>query len=137
MATAQDRWWIIGSAAVALHLDNNIPVSDVDVMLSVADAKTIKSQLGLQPEPAVPHPLFRSEEYFMWSANAIPVEFMANFAVRAGGRWEQVAFNTRQIFTLAGQPLYAPDRMELSALLKLFGRPKDLARLAMLKDASF
>eukprot|EP01042_Synura_sphagnicola_P034499 gene34499-44255_t len=37
METAQEPWWIIASAAAALHGAKPITVADVDVLLSVED----------------------------------------------------------------------------------------------------
>ncbi len=38
---AQSHWWVIGSAAVALHGATQISVGDVDILLSAEDAKAI------------------------------------------------------------------------------------------------
>jgi len=39
MAGADDPWWIIASAAVALHGADPGHVADVDVLLSIRDAR--------------------------------------------------------------------------------------------------
>jgi len=51
MENAQDPWWIIASAAVALHGADPGPVGDVDVLLSLSDARRIIQTIGLALQP--------------------------------------------------------------------------------------
>jgi hypothetical protein len=132
MAEAREPWWIIGSAALALHLQKEIDVTDVDVLLSVADACDVREKLKIPFTPISPHPLFHSKEYFTWDRHALPAEFMAGFSVHIEGKWQKVTCRSRQLFEVAGHAIYTPDIVELASLFKLFGRPKDLARLALL-----
>jgi hypothetical protein len=46
---AQDPWWGISSAAVALHGVTPIEVRDVDVLMSVGDAQQLMDALGVVP----------------------------------------------------------------------------------------
>lgn len=137
MAPAQRPWWIIGSAAVALHLDRSIDVADVDVLLFPDDARLVRQQLGISSPTAEAHHLFRSEEYFTWTGNGLPVEFMAGLSVFTGNEWTKIAMRTRQAFATGTASIYTPDVDELAGLLKLFGRPKDKERLALLEKAGF
>jgi hypothetical protein len=132
MTNAKEPWWIIGSAAVALHLQRDIGVNDVDVLLSIADAGEIREKLAIPCAPISPHPLFHSDHYFTWDRLALPAEFMAGFSVCVEGKWRKVICRTRRSFEIAGQTIYTPDLDELASLLRLFGRPKDMARLALL-----
>lgn len=50
MNDAYDPWWIIASAAVALHGADAGHISDVDVLLSVDDAMRILPALGVKPQ---------------------------------------------------------------------------------------
>ncbi|MFM2410304.1 MAG: hypothetical protein RL481_1132 [Pseudomonadota bacterium] len=134
MAEANNPWWIIGSAAVALHLERDVGVNDIDILLSVDDARAIRTGLGIAAEKPKPHPLFHSIEYFSWDYPFLPIEFMADFSVRVGGAWEKVCCKTRQSFDIAGSVVYAPNLDELEMLLALFARPKDMRRLALLKE---
>jgi len=128
MATARDRWWIIGSAAVALHGGDAGPVADVDVVLGIGDARRVFSQLGLEPRHGAPHPDFRSRLFATWHRSALPVEYMAGFHHRTGGVWRPVAPVTRTEVLVTGGSVFVPGREELIALLADFGRPKDIAR---------
>ncbi|MGL5838620.1 MAG: hypothetical protein ACRCY3_08990 [Sphingorhabdus sp.] len=133
MALSRDPWWIIGSAAIAIHLQQDVGVKDIDILLSVDDACRVRHQLAIPYMPARPHPLFASKEYFAWYQPAIPVEFMAGFSVCVQHQWHPIECRTRQSFVVGDERVYVPDIGELASLLKLFGRPKDLNRLALLK----
>ena len=49
MRHARDPWWVISSAAVALHGVTPIEVGDVDVLMSAADAQWAMDRLGVVP----------------------------------------------------------------------------------------
>jgi hypothetical protein len=137
LAEADEPWWIIGSAAVALHLGRDIDVNDVDVLLAVEDARRVRKLLDIPAKKPKPHPLFHSVEYFSWNEPPLPVEFMADFSVFIEGGWSRVSCNTRQPFDVGGSVIYAPAAEELARLLTSFGRPKDKARLSLLRGDSF
>jgi hypothetical protein len=136
MVEARKPWWIIGSGAVALHLQRDIDLNDVDMLLSVEDARSVRKRLGIAANRPVPHPLFHSVEYFSWNKPPLPVEFMADFSVCVEGAWEKVSCKTRQPFNVDGRIVYVPDVEELAQLLARFGRPKDTARLSLLREKS-
>lgn len=137
MVQARDPWWVIGSAAVSLHIGKNIAVQDIDVLLSVEDARKVRRELDIVATPNEPHPLFFSEEYFTWIANPLKVEFMAGFAVFSRGKWEKIMCGTRQLFVVGTQNIYVPEAIEMGLLLNLFGRPKDDERLCLLRQSGF
>jgi hypothetical protein len=57
---------------------------------------------------------------------------MGDFEVRTGEVWRRVEPTTREPRTVAGRTLFVPSRRELAGILRLFGRPKDLARADLL-----
>ena len=128
MAVAEDRWWIIGSAAVALHGADLTDVRDVDIVLSIADAARILSHLGIAPDAGAGHPDFRSRIFATWGGAALPVEFMADFHCRSRDRWLPVQPTTRIAISGEGWTVFVPDKDELGAILAMFGRPKDIER---------
>ena len=132
MAVAREPWWIIASAAIALHGGRVGDVADVDVLTSAADARRIARHLGLELRAPAPHPRFRSEVYLAWGGAPLPVEFMAGFAVRCGDAWRAVVPATRQAVQIGGVELHVPERGELRAIVESFGRPKDLLRAGLL-----
>lgn len=132
MNDAYDPWWIIASAAVALHGADAGHISDVDVLLSVDDAMRILPALGVKPQKKEGHPIFRSRIFATWNDAPLPVEFMAGFCYRSGDDWLQVQPITRQTVKVDGVTVFIPARTELRRLLEGFGRPKDLLRVRQL-----
>jgi hypothetical protein len=128
MDQALEPWWIIASAAVALHGADPGHVADVDLLLSVADARRILPAIGVEPRPGTPHSVFRSSVFGTWTGTALPVEFMADFQRRWGEAWLPVRPATRQAVEIQGAVVFVPERTELQAMLAAFGRPKDMER---------
>ncbi|WCT73822.1 hypothetical protein PQ455_00905 [Sphingomonas naphthae] len=131
MAEARDPWWIIGSAAVALH-GATTTIADVDVLTSARDAHAFLTQTGGAAVEAATDPHFRSALFGRWHGPPLPVEVMGDLHLNEGG-WRMVELKTRQSMEVAGATLFIPSREELIALLHRFGRPKDFARAALLE----
>ena len=132
MVGARDPWWIIGSAAVALHGADPGSIDDIDVVLSVSDATRVLPSLGVALTPGGSDGQFRSALYNRWTEPKHPAEFMAGFELFEEGAWVPVVFSSREEI---GSGLFVPSRDELHALLLRFGRPKDLRRAASLRSA--
>lgn len=136
MENARDAWWIIASAAVALHGADPGPVADVDVLLSLRDARRIIPLLGLPVQGGSDHAEFRSTIFATWRELPLPVEFMADFHHCRDGHWHPIVPTTRERIAVDGKTLFVPDRAELGNILQSFGRPKDLARAVRLAALS-
>ncbi len=134
MKETRDPWWIIASAAAALHGAKPITVADVDVLLSVADAHRILPVLGIQPCQGPPNQLFRSKILAKWPAPPVPVDLMAGFEHRVGDTWHPVRPLTRQPIRIGAATVYVPERDELRRIIAGFGRPKDLERARLLAE---
>ena len=132
MRAAHDPWWIITSAAVALHGADPGAVSDVDVLLSVTDAERILPTIGVAPRRGSAHPAFRSRIFGTWTGAPLPVEFMADFRYRSGTEWLPLQPATRLPVDVGGVTVFIPDRADLIAMLAAFGRPKDSDRIRSL-----
>jgi hypothetical protein len=131
--TAHDPWWLIGSAAVALHGAPVDDIADVDVLMSLADADALLRAAGVDPAPGIPDARFRSLLFGTWRAPPLPVEVMAGLDVAADDGWRRIAPETRIPVALGGETLFVPARDELGAILTAFGRPKDLERARLLR----
>ena len=129
---ARDPWWIISSAAVALHGVTPIEVGDVDVLMSVADARRAMDRLGVVPIEDGASALFRSTLFGRWETPPLVVEIMAGFHVAAAAGWTEVLPRTRMPALVEGSVVYVPERVELAGMLRLFGRPQDLERVRLL-----
>ncbi|HXH17289.1 MAG TPA: hypothetical protein VNJ10_14300 [Sphingomonas sp.] len=130
----RDPWWIISSAAVALHGVTPIAVGDVDVLVSVADATRVMDALGVAPTTDAANSVFRSAVFGRWTGAPLVVEIMADFHVATSGGWVGILPRTRVPILVEGRVAHVPDREELLAMLRLFGRPKDLARAGLLTN---
>ncbi|MES3152615.1 hypothetical protein [Sphingomonas faeni] len=132
MPDAQDPWWVISSAAVALHGVAPITVGDVDLLMSVGDARRLMDKLSVAPIEDGPSAMFRSTLFARWETPHLVVEIMAGFHVATGAGWTEVLPRTRVPIIVQGRVVYVPDRVELAGMLRLFGRPKDLERVRLL-----
>ena len=132
MGLAVDDWWVIASAAAALHGVSEPPVADVDVLLSDADALVVLKAIGVEPLAGSPHPLFRSRILGRWTETPLAVEFMAGFHFREGDIWRPVLPQTREVVALSRGTVFVPSREELAEMLTLIGRPKDRQRARVL-----
>lgn len=136
MTAANEPWWVISSAAVALHGADAGQVADVDVLLGAADARRILPAIGIEPRPGPPHPAFRSGIFGIWTEAALPIEFMADFQHRSSGSWLTVRPSTRRPAQIGQTMVFIPEKAELEAMLVAFGRPKDLQRARSLAGPS-
>lgn len=132
MAPALRPWWIIGSAAVALHGADPGNIDDIDIVLSFDDAARVLPALGVELAAGGSDGQFRSAIYNRWTAPAHPAEFMAGFELYEAGDWIPVTFETREEIRPG---IFVPSCSELHDLLLRFGRPKDLRRAASLRSA--
>ena len=132
MRDARDPWWVIASAAVALHGVTPIEVGDVDLVMSVGDACRLMDALGITPIEDGASSLFRSTLFGRWETPPLVVEIMAGFHVAAAAGWTEVLPRTRMPALVEGSVVYVPERVELAGMLGLFGRPKDLERVRLL-----
>ena len=132
MRDARDPWWVISSAAVALHGVAPVTVGDVDVVTSVEDARRVMTRLGVVPAKESASPMFRSAVFGQWMAPPLMVEIMAGFHVATAAGWTEVLPRTRVPILVERAAVYVPDREELAEMLRLFGRPKDLERVRLL-----
>ena len=132
MREARDPWWVISSAAVALHGVGPIEVGDVDVVTSVEDARRMMARLGVGPAKESASPIFRSTVFGRWTAPPLMVEIMAGFHAATPAGWTEVLPKTRVPIEVEEATIYVPDRVELAEMLRLFGRPKDYERIRLL-----
>jgi hypothetical protein len=131
-APATDPWWVISSAAVALHGVAVDDVRDVDVLMSCRDAADTLARSRSMQKSVGGNELFRSEVFGIWSEPPHPVEIFGGFEFAHAGRWTRVVPASRKRIEIAGHALFVPAREELRAMLIGFGRPKDLARACLL-----
>ena len=133
MRDAQDDWWIIASAAMALHGAAPIEVADVDLLTSERDGHALLGALDLPFVPPVATDRFRSALFARWDGAPVPIEIMAGFHVRSGDGWRPIVPTTRIAMPVGEATLFVPSIDELIAHCRLYGRPKDARRAAILQ----
>jgi hypothetical protein len=131
-AAAREPWWIIGSAAAFLH-GARTPVADIDLLMSAGDAAAVLEAAGVTASAGGESDLFSSEVFGTIRGNGLPIEVFGGFGLRAGQHWRPVVLKTRVAAAVGACTLWVPAREELAALFRSFGRPKDLARAALLE----
>lgn len=132
VAEASDDWWIIGSAAVALHGFDVATVRDVDLLMSARDAEAFLKRVGGHEPAGKPSTKFRSDVFGTWTAPPLPVEVMGGFSLSTSNGWRPVWPESRERKTIGEHALFVPSVPELKAMLLSFGRPKDLERARLL-----
>jgi hypothetical protein len=125
-------WWLIGSAAVAVH-GAAVEVRDVDLLLDPADAEAFLSRRGIAAAPGIPSSLFASALFAAWQEPPYQVEVFAGFRLREGGAWVPLVPETREQHEVRGACVYLPSVAELIAWGRRFGRAKDAAREPLLQ----
>jgi hypothetical protein len=127
-ALLQQGWWIIGSAAAFLAgLEE--PVADVDLLTSEADARRLLAAWGAEPQPPSPSPLFASTVFARVALAPLPIEVMAGTRVRG----EPLVPRTAAEVPWGDRRLYIPEIGEQIAILRRFGRDKDIRRAERLE----
>lgn len=107
-------------------------MSDVDVLLSVADARRILPTIGIELRGGSAHEAFRSSIFGTWSGTALPIELMTDFHRLSGTEWLPVQPTTRQTTKVDDVVVFVPEKAELQAMLAAFDIPKDMERVQSL-----
>ena len=123
-------WWIIGSAAATLGGAEGPAPADIDLFGPRASMLNFLRQWRQEERPHAPSNHFRSAPYQrVQFNNCLDIEVMGDLEVFAASRWTPVALSTRVAVKFRGHVLHIPSIDEQIALLRLFGRPKDIARI--------
>lgn len=124
-----DDWWLLGSAAMALVGVPDLSPPDVDLLVSERDAQRLIEAWNAEVAPPSSSDLFRSKTFAKAGVAPLPIEIMAGFEVRTDDGWRPVRPRTR----LAVRSVFVPTAAEQVEICRLFGRPKDLARIGALE----
>jgi hypothetical protein len=135
LARARHPWWIIAGAAVRLHGAADQTIGDVDLLIDPQDVTAVFAALGLPILAGVADERFRSAWFGRWEGAALPVEVFAGFELCEAGQWQPVRPASRIALACGRVQAFVPDAAELAEILRRFGRPKDLARAALLSSS--
>lgn len=131
---AADPWWIIASAAVALHGAPVEDVRDVDLLMSEDGARRTLIRAGAEPRGGRATSRFRSAVFGTWLGAPLPVEIFGGFEFAGPDGWTRIRPESREPVAVGGKVLFVPSAADLRAMLIGFGRPKDIARAELLLD---
>lgn len=132
LRSARRPWWVIASAAVQLYVTEDLAIRDVDVLIDPLDVPEVFAALDLRVEPGGGEGRFRSAWFARYDELDLPVELFAGFELLERGTWNTIVPASRVLLRCGQAEAYVPDTAELGEMLRRFGRPKDLARAAVL-----
>jgi hypothetical protein len=129
----EGNWWVIGSIAALLAGSSQFDPDDVDVFGNTETMNAFVKFFGCELSEAPDHHQFRSMPY---RRIALPdstlIEVMGGLEVLNNGQWQKLLITTRIEISGFGAPLWIPAAEEQIAIFEMFGRPKDLAKAAVL-----
>jgi hypothetical protein len=135
MNDADKPWWIIGSAALVLSGVQGVEPDDIDIVCDGKSLFWLLESSGIKVYPPSPHKQFRSSPYQrIQVANGTPIELMGDLQVHDGTAFRALKISSRETVRAAGTTFYLPSIAEQIAILRLFGRSKDLAKAALLEE---
>ena len=127
-------WWIIGSTAALLSGFNAFEPDDVDLFGHCDVMTAFVRALGHEPVASPNHHQFKSTPYHRIKfPGATPIEVMGGLEVLCAGQWQSLSIKSRVEISGFGAQLWVPSIEEQIAIFHLFGRPKDLAKAAILR----
>ncbi|ATQ42644.1 hypothetical protein [Caulobacter mirabilis] len=132
-----EPWCVIGSAAMLI---GGLPIEDcpdLDIMTTEAGAAALELAWAAWRDPDYrPGQVDRFRSRF--TPFAFPegrAEVMGALEVNRGDGWRPVTMPVGRSADLGGRTIRVADRDEMIVLLTLFGRPKDLAKIALIEGA--
>ena len=129
---ADADWWIIGSAALALSGIDVTP-RDIDVFAASDVVEAARRALDVAARPSGSD-RFRSSPYFQFRPEGgVEIDFMGSLEVRSNDAWIGLRIESRLPVSCGPETLFVPSLDDQAAILRLFGRPGDLARAALIK----
>lgn len=124
----EQPWWLIGSAALFLS-GVRVTVRDVDVYGPSEVIEVALIALGVPVSPPRADARFRSSPYFQYRPDdGLEIDFMGGLQVFSAGEWHELRIESDAWI----EGVRVPTLSEQAAILRLFGRPKDRARLALM-----
>lgn len=131
--SVEGDWWMIGSAAAVLS-GAALDPEDVDVFGAPEVVRGLLAALGAEEVPVAAHERFRSAPYQRVVVDGgLPLELMGGTVVLVDGEWEAFKLETRRVVSGAWGEVFVPEVAEQVAILNLFGREKDLAKVGVLE----
>ena len=129
---SKDPWCIIAGAATALHTNDWTDVSDIDVVVSVADARHLVATGGFVDRTDGGKGVYRSKVYAT-RPGPVEIDVFGDFEICARGVWTPVMPTPVAIETAVGT-VFVPSIPQQLAITQMLGREKDKPRIARLEQ---
>ncbi len=137
MSSCRDPWCIFGGAALYLHGYREIPVSDIDILITTADAAQMMVSSQVMEDVDGGTDLFRSRFLLHPQLGEIDVELMGGFEIHADGRWHPVTIKTQLALELGAATVPVASLDDTAEIFRLSGREKDLRRLTVIDELRY
>ncbi len=134
----ENDYFIIGSCAMLL---SGLPMSiitDLDLLMSSADAAQLKHKWshrmrkGFSPEN---QHLFRSN-FARFDLGDLDVEVMGDLEVNKNNQWQRVSVEREMEISIDGMKIKIPTLEEQKRIFLLFGRDKDITKADQIEGVS-
>lgn len=132
----KDNYFVIGSCALLLS-DITVPIiTDLDLLVTSADADLLKDKWshrmrkGFSPEN---QHLFRSN-FARFDFGELDIEVMGNLEVCKNNQWIPVLVDQSVEISIHDLQIKIPTLEEQKRIFLLFGREKDLAKVKMVDE---
>ncbi|GLQ53634.1 hypothetical protein [Devosia nitrariae] len=126
----RDPWCIITGAATALYTGDWSDVQDIDVVVSVGDARRLLSA-GFVDRTDGGRDRYRSAIYAT-REGSVPIDIFADFEINTAGGWLPILPMPMPLNSPVGT-VYVPSVQEQLAITRILGRAKDAARIDRLE----
>ena len=134
LSQLQDDFFVIGGSALIL---SGLPINDtkdIDLLTSFRDANKLKELWGERELNYIPIETTRFKSNFArFQFDSLDVEVMGDLEVYSKGQWRKVAINSFKMIPLTGSQIKVPTLAEQVRILQLFGRQKDIDKIALVK----
>jgi hypothetical protein len=130
-SVAQDPWCLVAGAATAIYTSDWTDVSDIDVIVSVADARRLIASSGFIDRTDGGNSTYRSAVYAT-RPGAVEIDVFCDFEINVGGAWTRVSPTPVAIETTVGT-VFVPSIKEQLAITQMLGREKDKPRIGRLE----
>jgi hypothetical protein len=131
----RNDWWLIGSGALAV-MGLKVEARDVDLLTTYEGGLVWLEAFRVQATPKSGDGLFRSKIFkSLEIEGGLDLEIMGGLEVNGPEGWQGLIPQTRRAIATPAGTVYVPEPDEMLDILMLFGRPKDMDRATLLREA--
>lgn len=131
----KNDYCIIGSAALCLN-GMNVGVNDLDILTSAEGARSLAERwMHIRDRDYIPQEPERFRSVFgRYQFTGLPVEVMGDLEVNTSDGWERIVAEKIMVLSTNGVTIRIPDLSDQKRILRLLGRPKDIAKIKIIES---